>query len=313
MTTLRRLLSVLIVFCALHAVHAVAQETTVQATVNGSAKPRVYIDTDMAAEVDDSYAVFRALVAPELDIVGLSSMGWTGEKSSFADGTRQSQKMNEEILALMKLTSTVSHPLGALNPMPDAATPVDSPAVQDIIAKAKETPAGQKLHLFVLGAYTTAASALLIDPGIKDKLAVYVMGYRYNNGELTTNESNCQGDLNAAAYLPRSGVELHVMAYSTLLKFRWAKADASAHFKGTGGIRDYLVRRWETYAPDETERVLWDIAVFEAFLRPNLATEKKISHQSFPVRVWTEADIPGMQADYWDATKVQSFSRPRED
>ncbi len=93
------------------------------------------------------------------------------------------------------------------------------------------------------------------------------------------------------------------MAYSTLLKFRWAKADASARFKGTGGIRDYLVKRWETYAPDETERVLWDIAVFEAFLRPNLATEKEISHQGFPVRVWTEADIPGMQADYWDATQ----------
>jgi hypothetical protein len=110
---LRQFLSVLVVLCALHAVHAVAQETTVHMIENRSAKPRVYIDTDMAAEVDDSYAVFRALVAPELDIVGLSSMGWTGEKSSFADGKRQSQKMNEEILALMKLTDTFPSARGA--------------------------------------------------------------------------------------------------------------------------------------------------------------------------------------------------------
>jgi inosine-uridine nucleoside N-ribohydrolase len=187
--------------------------------------------------------------------------------------------------------------------MPDASTPADSPAARDIIAKAKETPAGQKLRVFVLGAYTSVASALLIDPSIKDKMAVYVMGYNYIDGRLQTDEFNCQGDQNAAASIRRSGVDLYVMAASTLRDFNWAKADVDAHLKGQGGIRDYLVKRWETWAPTSPQRILWDIAVFEAFLRPQSATLKEIVQDGFTIRVWTGVDKEAMQADYWAATK----------
>ncbi len=51
-----------------------------------------------------------------------------------------------------------------MNPMPAASTPVDSPAARDLIAKAKAMPDGKKLQVFVLGAYTNVASALLLDP-----------------------------------------------------------------------------------------------------------------------------------------------------
>jgi len=275
----------------------------VSEAVGKPAKPRVYIDTDTANEIDDPYAIFRALVAPELDVVGLSSMSW--RDMDFAAGARQSQQMNEEILALMTLTDRVSHPLGAHQPMPDASTPVDSPASRDIIAKAKETPAGRKLHVFVLGAYTNVASALLMEPAIKDKMAVYVMGYNYVDGRFQTDEFNCQGDLNAAACLPRTGVELYVMAASTLLDYQWAKADVDAHFKGQSGIRDYLVNRWESWAPTAAHRILWDTAVFEAFLNPELARLETVSLDGATVRVWTGVDREAMQADYWAATKPQ--------
>ncbi|SIO16889.1 Inosine-uridine preferring nucleoside hydrolase [Singulisphaera sp. GP187] len=206
-------------------------------TTTTSAKPRVYIDTDMAAEVDDPYAVFRALVAPELNVVGLSAMGWDGPLD-FVTNTHASQKMNEEVLAILKLTDRVSHPIGSLHAMKDATTPVESPAARDIIAKAKETPAGQKLHLFTLGAYTTVASALLIDPSIKDKVAVYVMGYLYKDGRLIPDESNTMGDLHAAGHLLKCGVELHVMPNTSLRKFQWSKADMDSHFKGRPGVPD---------------------------------------------------------------------------
>jgi inosine-uridine nucleoside N-ribohydrolase len=251
------------------------------------------VDTDTANEVDDPYAVFRALVAPEFDVVGLSSMSWR-DKQPFADGVKESQRMNEDILALMKRTDQISHPLGALTPMPDPATPSDSPAARDIIAKAKAMPAGQKLHVFVLGAYTNIASALLRDPSVKEKIVVFVMGYNYVDGLIRTNEFNCEGDLNAASYLLTSGVELHVMPANVLNSYQWTKADIDRHFKGQGGIRDYLVKRWETHAPNDSQRVLWDTAVFEAFLHPNLATEKEISHKGFRIRVWTDVDTPGM-------------------
>jgi inosine-uridine nucleoside N-ribohydrolase len=92
-----------------------------------SSKPHVYIDTDTANEVDDPFAIYRALVAPEFHVVGLSSAGWANP-ASFGANTRKSQKMNEELLGLLNLTDRISHPIGALKPMREASTPVDSPA-----------------------------------------------------------------------------------------------------------------------------------------------------------------------------------------
>lgn len=277
----------------------------VKQAVSGSLKPRVYIDTDTANEIDDPYAVVRALVAPELHVVGLSSMSWA-HNPDFAAGTHQSQKMNEDLLSLLKLNNHVSHPLGALKPMPDPSTPVDSPAARDIIARAKATPAGQKLQVFVLGGYTNVASALLLDPSIKDRLAVHVMGYNHVDGRLNTDEFNCQGDLNAAAYLLKSGVELYVMPASILGGFLWTKADVDAHFKGKAGVRDYLVKRWEAHAPNDPRRILWDIAVFEAFLRPKLATLTDVVIDGSTIHVWIKVDTRAMQADYWAATRSES-------
>ncbi|WP_337174983.1 exo-alpha-sialidase [Paludisphaera sp.] len=269
----------------------------------GGEKPFVYIDTDMAAEVDDPFAVYRALIAPEFEIVGLSSIGWQGPLD-FPVNTRASQRMNEEMLSLLGLRDRVSHPIGAMSPMPGPETPVDSPAARDLIARARAVPEGRKLQVFVLGAYTNVASALLLDPAIKEKMTVHVMGFRFDDERLTPTESNTRGDLHAAAHLLKCGVELKAMVNSTLRHFQWSKADVDAHFKGKGGVRDYLVDRWESYAPRDPERTLWDIAVFEAVLRPELATLTEIEHEGSKVYVWTRVDIPGMKADFWEATKA---------
>lgn len=119
---------------------------------------------------------------------------------------------------------------------------------------------------------TNIASALLTDPEIKDKPTVHGMGYRHQDRKLKTNESNRSGDLNAATFLPNSGVEMYVMSSTTLRHFQWEKALVDSHFKDRDGIRDHLVQRWDTYATNDKERTLLDIAVFEAFLRPALAT-----------------------------------------
>ena len=194
--------------------------------------------------------------------------------------------------------------------MPDASTPVDSPAARDLIARAKAMPEGQKLLVFVLGCYTNVASALLIDPSIEDRIAVHVMGFVFEGGRLLPREFNTHGDPHAAAHLLKSGVELNVMPNSTTGDFRWSKADVDAHFKGKGGVPDSLVRRWETHATKDRERILWDIAVFEAVLRPGLATSEEVVQDGRRVRVWTRIDIPGMKADYWEATKPPAPSAP---
>lgn len=279
----------------------------VREILEGPAKVSIYIDTDLAAEVDDCYAVYRALNAPEFDILGISAMGWEGPLD-FATNTRASLKMIEEMLDILKLRDKISHPLGALHPMQDKDTPVDSDAARDIIAKAHSMPPGEKLQVFVLGAYTNIASALLLDPTIADKITVLVMGYRFDDQQLTPTESNTRGDLHAAEFLLRSNVELKTMVNSTLRYFQWTKKEIDAEFKGKGGLRDYVVNRWESYSPQDVQRTVWDIAVFEAVLRPELATGRIIDHHGRPIFVWTAVDIPGMKSDFWEAAEKHSQS-----
>ncbi len=211
--------------------------------------------------------------------------------------------MNEELLGLLNLTDRISHPIGALKPMPGAATPVDSPAARDIIAKANAMPSGEKLQVFVLGCYTNVASALLLDPSIKDKISVHLMGFNFLDNQLKPSEFNSLGDLHAAAFLIKSGVELKVMVNTSMQKFHWKKKDVIAHFKDKGGVPEYLVNRWQEHCPNSSQRILWDIAVFEAVLRPQLATLTEITQEGSRIQVWTHIDVQGMQADYWEATK----------
>ncbi|SIO16847.1 hypothetical protein SAMN05444166_2798 [Singulisphaera sp. GP187] len=71
------------------------------------------------------------------------------------------------------------------------------------------------------------------------------------------------------------------------------------------GVPDYLIKRWEAYSPNDAQRTVWDIAVFEAYLRPKLATETQVVQDGVTIHVWTAVDIPGMKADYWAATKSE--------
>ena len=274
----------------------ILQEAT---TIQQAQRYKVWVDADTANEIDDGYAILRALVAPEFEVVGLSSMSW--RHKPFEEGAKESQQMNEDILRHLDLLDLVAHPIGAYQPMPDPQTPVDSPAARGIIAEALDTPEGEKLHIFVLGAYTNVASALLLAPEILDKVAVYLMGYNFIGGRLQTDEFNCEGDLQAAAFLPQSGVELFVMPASTLREFYWSKESIDTHFKGRGGVYDYLVDRWEFWAPTSSQRRLWDIAVFAAILRPELATQIEIEQDGYSIKLWTHVNREGMQADYWES------------
>lgn len=234
---------------------------------------KAYIDADTANEVDDGFAILRALVAPELKVLGVSSAGF-GREDSFGEGTKRSQRMNEEILGHLRLKHAIAHPLGARAPMPDAHTPTDSPAARDLIKKAHSMPEGVKLRVYILGPYTNIASALLIEPAIEKKVVVFLIGPTLRDGKLVGDDPNSMGDLQAWNYLQRSEVELHVMPATTLMEgrrfdyalkgigpkdrlnentwpdFVFYRRDLNSYFSGRGGVRDYLSRRWASVADE---------------------------------------------------------------
>ncbi|MCF6312973.1 MAG: hypothetical protein L3J39_11030 [Verrucomicrobiales bacterium] len=90
---------------------------------------RVLIDTDANNEMDDQYAIVRALIAPELKVEAITSAGYHDRKQ----GAQRSLDELNRVLELMGLTGEIPVALGSPGPMKDKLSPLTSAASQMII------------------------------------------------------------------------------------------------------------------------------------------------------------------------------------
>jgi purine nucleosidase len=278
---------------------------------------RVIVDADTANEIDDLYAIVRALIAPEFRVEGVTSAHWT-RSTEPNDTVHQSQELNEQILDAMGLRGSIPHPVGADRSMPDPATPVDSPAARLIIERAHAGGPDDPLIVFALGACTNLASALLLDPSIEPKVVFAFIDGDYNEGRWGPGIFNWKNDIHAVKAIFESEVEyLHMPARSVSVEMVLTKNDVDEHLKGKGGVWDLLVERWETFprTARSESKVMWDIALIEAFLRPGLAspvvvgapiihdaeTVEQSPENPRRVTVFEAIDAEGMERDFWEA------------
>lgn len=271
-------------------------------------RPRFILDADTANEIDDLYAIAHLLADTTVDLRGLTSAQWFHQLSG--DSTvYQSQRLNEDLLALAG-RSDLPHPLGADTIMGKpwgGYEPRNSPAARFIIEEARATPEGEPLVVMCIGASTNLASALALAPDIVPRIRAYVLGFGYNETGRYWNkdEFNIRRDLNAANYLLNTeGLELHVMPTSTAIQYKWTRDSAYALFEQAGEMGQYLKQRWETNAAENDERIMWDVAALQAFLKPEQATELMVAtppeNTYRIVHVYTDIDEAAMRADYWE-------------
>ena len=279
------------------------------------AQTRFILDADTANEIDDLYAIAYLFAEEGIQWEGLNSAQWYHYKSG--DSTvYQSQHLNEELLALADRTD-LPHPLGADTIMGEpwgGYQPRDSPAAQFIIEQARQgassgggAAGAEKVVVMCIGASTNLASAIALAPDIKDKIVAYVLGFQYDTagGYWNKDEFNIRRDLNAANYLLNAeGLELHVMPTTTAVQYTWQRDSTFARLDRSGPIGEYLERRWQTNATEDSARVMWDVAALQAFLKPGQATEIEVDTppENTPRKVWmyTDIDEEAMQRDFWD-------------
>ena len=276
---------------------------------------RVIVDADTANEIDDLYAIVRAIVAPEFRVEGLTSAHFTRSTES-NESVHRSQEINQQLLDAMGLQNSIPHPVGADRSMPDASTAVDSPAARFIIQRAHAGGADHKLIVFALGACTNLASALVLDPSIEPKVTFAFIDGDYKDGQWGPGIFNWKNDIHAVKAIFESNVEyIHMPARSVSVAMRLSKNDVDEHMKGKGGVWDLLVDRWETFprTANQKVKVMWDVALIEAVLRPNLATPvvvgAPIIHdaqtvEQYPdnvrrIKVFEAIDSDGMANDFW--------------
>jgi purine nucleosidase len=276
-----------------------------------SSKRKVILDSDTANEIDDLYAIVRALREPGFQMLGLSSAQWHNRLSP-PDTVIESQKLNVDILRLMG-RQDMPAPMGAEMIMGKpwgGNEPSDSPAAQLMIREARALKSGERLTIVSTGAVTNVASAIKLAPDITPRIACYLMGARFSAERKVWNkdEFNVRNDLNAFNFLlDQSGLELHVMPAEVCGKLIFEQAGTLGRLRGKGGIWDYLAARWLSFAPGSKQWIMWDVALIEALARPELAKESLFKTPPENVQrdvfVYTGIDIEGMQADWWRAAR----------
>lgn len=276
-------------------------------------KLRLIVDADTANEVDDLFAIARALIEPSFQLEGLTSAQWHTQDRAPNDSVGMSQKLNEDIAKLMGVTD-VPLAMGANVPMVNTMRPQPSAAARLIIEKAHATPADEKLVVVTLGPNTNISSAILMDPTIIPKIKVCYIGFWHDvkQNAWSKREFNTNNDPNATDLLLNTyGLDFHVMTATTCQHLVFEKENVDHHLKGRAGIGEYLVDRWETYDrfwqktdKDKRKWIMWDVAIIEALAQPNLAKETLFvtpdDNLQREIHAYTWIDVEGMKKRYWE-------------
>lgn len=291
--------------------------------VKGQIKTKVWLDSDTGNEIDDLYAIVRLLKDPKVEVIGLSSAHyvnadllsfdkWNGYQTTGLNALQTSQALNEAILEALNL-SYIAHPKGADKQIGRAwgeQTARDSEACQAIIAAAKAMPAGQKLDIITLGAMTNLASALLIAPEIKSKIRTYSLGAQYNTKTKVwnKNEFNIRCDLNAFDYLLNlPGLEMTIMPIDVAKPLAFKKEKTFGLLNKNINIEKILKDRWTEHFESSNERIMWDLALVEAYLKPAFCQKQTVltppENTKRNIRIYSILNAPKAEADFWQTLK----------
>jgi inosine-uridine nucleoside N-ribohydrolase len=292
-------------------------------TLLAQSKPKVWLDADTGNEMDDLYAIARLVKEQSIDLVGLSSAHfnnadllvfekWNGYDSKGLNTVQESQKLNEQILkALGRLD--IPHPIGADRQIGRAwgqEDPRDSPAAQAMIKAAKTLPQGEKLDIITIGAMTNLAAAIMLAPEILPKIRCFVLGAKYNPKTKVWNKSefNVRNDLNAFDYLlNKEGLDLIVMPLEAAFPLQFDREATYQRLEESKEIEKILVDRWKEHNPQDKTRIMWDLALVEAYLNPQWSQTKKAKtppeNKQRTIQVYVKIDEKACAEDFWKVLK----------
>lgn len=248
----------------------------------------VVLDTDAFNEVDDQFTIaFAVRSRHKIQIKAVTAAPFQNQRSSsFADGMEKSYQEIIRILKLLDLPAQMAF-RGAKRRLADSKTPVDSSAARRIIELAHETREGP-LYVVGLGAATNIASALLLDPTIKDRIiVVWIGGHPYHFESAL--DFNLKQDVSAAQVLFSSNVPLvHIPAGDVAEQLSITLPELAKGIEGKSILCDELYQRVASYRTEVTKgvpgdgeektwsKVIWDIATIAWLVDPERSVQTKV-------------------------------------
>ncbi len=223
---------------------------------------RMVLDTDTYNEIDDQFAVVYALISPELDVQAVYAAPFTNKRSTGpGDGM---EKSYEEILRVLSRLDKEPADFafkGSSRYLTDLKKPEKSPAVLDLIERAKKSSPEDPLYVVAVGAITNVSNALVIEPSIVRNIVVVWLG---GNGHHWAHqqEFNYRQDLKASRTIFNSGVALVQLPCTPIVThFTTTVPEMERYVAGQGAIGDYLLEIFKDYRKDHFgwSKVLWDM------------------------------------------------------
>jgi purine nucleosidase len=234
-----------------------------QPPVSNKGKVRMVLDTDTYNEIDDPFALVHALLSPErLDVQAVYAAPFHNERSTGpADGM---EKSHEEIVRLLDRLDVPSDGFafrGSTGFLPDWDHPHRSAAALDLVERAR-TASDAPLYVVAIGAITNVASAILIEPGIIERIVVVWLGGHARHWP-HTREFNLRQDIQAARLVLNCGMPMvRVPCLGVASHLLTTLPEMERYARGRGAIGDYLAGIFAAYYDDHYARskVIWDVA-----------------------------------------------------
>ncbi len=254
--------------------------TRIQMLQYPSEKIDILIDSDTNNEIDDQFAIAYALLSPErFQVRGLQAAPYV------IDDGLQDPAMGMELSyqEIIKLLQFMQYPFdadtfvkrGSSRFMTAEKEPVDSDAARNILSLSRQYSSSHPLYIIAIGAITNVASALLMDPEIRNRIVVMWLGG--NEFSQSPDVFNVNRDKYAAQVLFDSGVPLiHVPAYYVSSHLITSVPTLEAFIGGKNALCDYFIENVKGFRPEAfaTGKEIWDVAAFAFFMHPDWTTSE---------------------------------------
>ena len=142
--------------------------------------------------------------------------------------------------------------------------PVDSPAADDLIARARALKDGETLYVAAIGAITNVASALIKAPDIAKKLVIVWLGGHATHWPDTNEFNMCQDVAAARVVFDSEAALIQLPCMGVVDHCSVTRPELEHWLMGKNPLADYLARNTiaeaESYASGKPwSRVIWDI------------------------------------------------------
>jgi inosine-uridine nucleoside N-ribohydrolase len=280
------------------------------------------LDADTGNEMDDLYALVKALKCDEMDVIGVTSSHfnntqlltdeyWHIYPTANINTVKISQELNEKILGYLN-KEHIPHPIGCDRMVGyswgyyDGAPIPNSPAVEFIIETANKFDHSEKLNIICLGAVTNIAAAILRDTSISSNIRLYILSMSLtDSGAWNKNSFNARNDINALdIILNDKELELIVIPgnVSRNLVFE-RKSSAEMLSKKKSPLNKLLLDRWDEVSAGETW-IMWDLALVEFIINPEVGKMEQFltppENTPRKIDVISEIDPAAIEKNFWE-------------